>query len=75
MPAALVNLTYTEIAIVAIMGLVVLALPFVAVWISLRVFNEFETNRRSDVVDQALTRDEDITPLPPADEPAGKPRI
>ena len=75
MAAAFMSLTYTEIAIVALIGVVLLALPLVAVWISLRVFNEFETNRRSDVVDQALTRDEDIVPLPPADEPAGKPRV
>ena len=63
-----------DLVIVLAVGLGVLAIPVVGVLLALRVFNEFQTQRRSDVVDQALTRDEDIVPLPPADEPAGTER-
>ena len=67
----LLNLTTVELVIVVCLGVVILVVPVIGILLALRVFNEFETQRRSDIVDQALTRDEDIVPLPKADEPAG----
>jgi hypothetical protein len=75
MALALLHLTTTELVILVLIGAGLICLPLGVVLLALRIFNEVETNRRSDVVDQALTRDEDISPLPPADEPAGKPRV
>jgi len=75
MALAFLHLTTTELVVVVLIGAGLVCVPLAAVLLALRVFNEVETNRRSDVVDQALTRDEDITPLPPGDEPAGKPRV
>ncbi len=71
MPLVLLNLTAIELVIVVVVGVGILAVPVIALLLAVRVFNEFETQRRSEVVDQALTRDEDIVPLPKADEPAG----
>ncbi len=71
MPLALFNLTLLELAIVLGVGVVLLILPLgLCALLALRVFNEFQTQRRSDIVDQALTRDEDVKPLPAADEPS-----
>ncbi len=71
---AFLNLTTIEWVIVIVTGIVILAAPVIAGLLAVRVFNEFETQRRSEVVDQAITRDEEITPLPAADEPAGTDR-
>jgi uncharacterized membrane protein HdeD (DUF308 family) len=71
---ALLNLTAAELVIVAVIGAAMLLVPVVVVIALLRAFNEHQTQRRSEVVDQALTRDAEIAPLPPADDPAGKPR-
>ncbi len=71
MPLAFMNLTAVELVIIVGAGVALLAFPVIAMLLAVRVFNEFETQRRSEVVDQALTRDEDLAPLAPADEPAG----
>lgn len=68
---ALLNLTAIELVIIAVIGAAMLLLPVTVVLVLLRVFNEYQTQRRSDIVDQALTRDADIAPLPPSDNPAG----
>jgi hypothetical protein len=74
MTLGLLNLTVIELVIVVLIGIVVIAAPVIGILLALRVFNEFQTRRRSDVVDQALTRDEEIARLPAADEPAGSER-
>jgi hypothetical protein len=74
MPLCFVNLSVVELVIVLAIGLAVLSVPVIGLLLAVRVFNEFETQRRSEVVDQAITRDEEITPLPAADEPAGTDR-
>lgn len=71
---ALLNLTAAELMVVAIIGAAMMLIPVVVVIVLLRAFNEHQTQRRSEIVDQALTRDAEIAPLPPADDPAGKPR-
>jgi uncharacterized membrane protein YeiB len=71
---ALFSVTMTELVIVAVIA-ALLVTPVVLALLALLAFNQYQTQRRSDIVDQALTRDADIAPLPPADEPAGRPRV
>jgi len=71
---AYLNLTPVELAVVIVLGLGLFGTPVVLILLAVYAFNNYQTQRRSEVVDQALTRDDDIAPLPPSDNPAGTPK-